>query len=71
MALVYRLFLCLLILLMVLHPGAAINAPQKSQEAGKLPALLRLAWASGVLLPMFFLQCLSEGSLCMSALLLI
>lgn len=39
MALIYRLFLAFLILLMVLHPGAADYAPQKSQEAGKLPAL--------------------------------
>lgn len=56
MAFVHSLFLSLLILLMVLHPGAASYAPQKSQEAGKLPAWVQLFMGQmgGFLTNMFF-----------------
>ncbi|TRZ15268.1 hypothetical protein HGM15179_011841 [Zosterops borbonicus] len=52
MALVYRLFPCLLILLMVLHPRAAIDAPQKSQEAADSLADSLAAWQKDGLEPL-------------------
>ncbi|RMC06376.1 hypothetical protein DUI87_15809 [Hirundo rustica rustica] len=44
MAFVHRLFLSLPILLMVLHPGAAHYAPQKSQEEADALADSLAAW---------------------------
>lgn len=66
MALVQHLFLSLLVLLMVLHSLAASYAPQKSQEAGKLPALVQpfMGWGGSSR------QCFSEGFFCVSTLLL-